>query len=796
MTAFQFILIFAVIGYCVVNPEEVDCQELFDTEMKGKCLEINNPGCSFFKEESYHCVETNDCSQGNGNDGAKCRKINPSNFHKQKCDLDGTTCKTMDKKCSEWKMNDITEIDCTGLTPSSNNEICRLVSGYYPYQTVLDSGTDSSGTSCISYHKSCSTIDDSETCNKNIPDVLNYKCEWDSTKSPKCQSKEIYCGSNTYYKGARICRELFMTDADKNAGKKCIFYQNSCQIEYSKCEDRPYVTEKEKCEDFMPLSSNNVEYDYSMKCIYNPDAIIPSGETGYKCKSAKRKCTEYNFPSMTTISGFQMPDGLLNEAFCSQLEVTDNSYQRCAYDETNGCYEEYKTCEDYILHKIETTRDCEKIVLTNPNQKCVYDEKEDTCVTIEKYAKCSDYHGKDKKTCESILSSDTHQYCILDKDTECIEKPINCSEAYTEDDCIKIAKPSDSNKRCAYKGSKCVEEYIRCEDYLGETSNYQISTSTCQDIQLYDGKTCDWVSTNTATGSTTYMCRSQFKTCGQASTKEECLLIAKTGVTDPERKVCSWTGSDCIENYKYCSDYRGLDDSNSLCTRIKPYDESGNNIDIGSKCIYDVAGCQRVPVECSDAGTNPILCEAYSDYIKDKDKKYCFFDVSNCKAHYKKCEDFEPHDDITSCSSNIIKGFTTKVCDDDNGKCVQKYDCSKFSTVNTYKSLICKSIHPNCTYTYPNKCEYSGNNKCDDIKFYSNNSNYKETCENMEASVPYKKCVLKEDQSGCEEVYREYNYSTGNVSYSTTPDASNQGNSSGFIMEGIHLIMALLCLLI
>lgn len=294
------------------------------------------------------------------------------------------------------------------------------------------------------------------------------------------------------------------------------------------------------------------------------------------------------------------------------------------------------------------------------------------------------------------------------------------------------------------------------------------------------------------------MCRSQLKTCEKADTKEECLLIAKTGVTDPERRVCSWTGSSCIENYKYCSDFRGPNSISSFCTRIKPYDESGNNIDIGSKCIYDVAGCQRVPVKCTDAGSNPILCETYSDYIKDKDKKYCFFDGTNCKAHYKTCEDFDEDGEIGSCSSNIIKGFTTHVCGpDDNGKCVQKYDCTRvFGAVNACGELVCKSVHPNCACASADGCECLGNNNCGGIKFCSESSDYRETCENMGASVPCEKCVLREGQSGCEQVYREFNYSAADISCSTGPDASAQDNSSSFIVEGINLIIALLCLLI
>ena len=796
MKALQFTLIFVIIGYFCVYTEEVNCQDLFDEKLEGECKKINTTLCSFFKEKDYHCVETNNCGNGSGGTRADCKKINPSNFKQYKCDLEGTTCKEMKKECSEWDMNSITEIDCNNLLNPSDNEVCRLVSTRSGISgtTVLASGTDTNGY-CRPYHKSCRTIDAEYTCNNNIPNDYSYRCHWNSGQDPPCQSVKIDCDDNNYYKGENVCPKRGISGTDANL-KKCIYKGEICQSVYMKCEDIPNYTDEDFCGSKMPLNTTNYEdYDFSKKCIFDQKVTDSSGQTRYKCKEVTRKCTDYNDPLLTRISGITIPAGLLNEAFCNKLEVTEVGYQRCAYHKDKGCYEEYTTCENYTLNIIETDRDgCENIILTDPNKKCVYDKKEDTCVTIEKYTKCSDYQGKDKKTCESILSSDTHQYCILDKDIECIEKPINCSEAYTEDICIKIAKPTDSNKRCVFNDSKCYEEFIRCEDFISATSTTSSRKYDCEQIKLYDGKKCEWETTNTGT-STINMCRSQFKTCWDATTKEECELIAKTGVTNPERKVCYWTGSDCIENYKYCSDYRGTD--KDFCENIKPYDESGNNTDIGSKCIFDNnVRCQRVPVECNDAGDNPILCETYSDYIKDRDKKYCFFDGS-CKAHYKKCEDFEDHDDM-ACSDNIIQGFITPVCGtDDDGKCVRKYDCSKFSTVNTndYKSLICKSIHPNCSYTSNNKCEYSGK-KCNETSFYSNDTNNKEICENMEASEPYKKCVLRENQTGCEEVYRVLEYSSANISYAKPPDASSEGNSSGFIGKGIHLIMAFLCLLI
>ena len=103
MKALQFTLIFVIIGYFCVYTEEVNCQALFDEKLKGECEQIktgssgSSGSCSFFKEKNYHCEETNDCANGNGNDQGKCTRINPSNFKQLKCDLDGSICKPMNK---------------------------------------------------------------------------------------------------------------------------------------------------------------------------------------------------------------------------------------------------------------------------------------------------------------------------------------------------------------------------------------------------------------------------------------------------------------------------------------------------------------------------------------------------------------------------------------------------------------------------------------------------------------------------------------------------------------------------
>ena len=772
MKHLQLILILTIIGYCFTDSEVVNCEELFEEQIKQKCLELDN--CVYNENDANNrCVEVHECTDGNG-DSVACRDINPrgeQGYSSYKCQLEGSTCTRTLKKCSDYKTNGIIGNSCSSLSAPANKR-CIL--------------SDSSLTPCKEHFNNCNMVTSNTNgeCTNNIPNEKKEKCKWVSSS---CTSDTRYCGdgTNKFYVGyfGNVCSQLTINPTSPDANKKtCIYANSECKVEYTSCAQIPANSDLD-CNNHWELNGN--AYDYTQKCVFDSD--------NNKCKKEDAKCEDYN--SLDILNRI----ALLNEEFCGRLSVSED-YYRCAFNETEKkCYEEYDGCDKYnIPNKIETNRTgCEKIVLRDKNKKCFYNEIKDECEekSRQTISKCEDYQGGDKKICESIISSETGQYCILEKDSNCTEKPINCTEAKDEDDCLHIAKASDSNKRCAYDGSKCFEEYIRCEDYIPGSDS---GSSSCEDIILYDGKTCKW-----DTDITPNRCLSNFKTCDKAETEEECKLIEKTGVSNPDRKICAWDGSRCDEVYKYCSDYRGV--STSTCEKIKPYDISGNNLDVGYKCKYNSdIGCQKTQVECSDANENPILCESYSSYIKDSNKKYCFYNINakNCKSHFRKCEDWEYTSEVTSCSNNIIEGYVQGACYDDGKGCKAKDTCKKFSLDNTYKKLLCHNIHPNCSYNLYSgidasfyKCEYK-ENTCNNVKFYSNATIYKDSCELMEASKPYKKCVLKADQSGCEEVYKDLDFSTSSNSYSTPPDKSNQGNSSGFIKKGIHLIIAFLCLLI
>lgn len=819
MKTSELILIFLIIGYCLTDSESFDCKKDFEEKLKKKneeqCTKIDS---CYYNRVEEKCIKTNDCGEGSN---SNCGTIIPTNsFDLYKCGSVGGECQRILRECDDWgKLGnsgvEFENDDCTKLkvpsTFTSQNHYCNLKKTYGTY-------------TCQPFYKSCNDIRDfsnTNDCLSNIPESPYQMCKLGGNSNELCVPVERFCDETSEIKvNKSLCINFKINSLNIDANKKKCIYDESnkiCMEYYISCEERS-ASASYQCSSYSPLNQLGNDYDYTKKCTY--DGLN-------KCKTIKRQCKNYNTPNT-------VPEDLINESFCNQLDVTE-IYYRCAYDKVKKeCYEEYKSCENYTNYKVKTDRDgCENIQLEDVNKKCVYDIKEDTCVEkqVEQiYQKCEDYPGKDKKTCESILSSESNlPFCVLDKDSKCIERPFLCSEAFTEEDCLHIAKASNDNKRCswAYQDcssswcepirsiNTCYEEYIRCEDYLGSgestSTSITISENVCKNIILYNGNICKWESSR---------CRSNNKICEDANTEEECKLIAESGVSDSERKVCAWVGTQCIETYKYCSDYRCIKDTtnciNFCQNNIKPYDEEGKNLSIGFKCYYeDKVGCQKVKVECKDAKNNPLLCESYNDFIYDNNKTYCGFFEGKCREYYKRCEDVEFTSSTSNsvCTNNIVKdGNIYKLCEIIGGKCVEKTNCpiSNIMTLNTpitptsqpfnfYKDL-CEKIHPNCSFTYeesdPSNYECKFTKKtCKETKFYVDEIGNQEICERMQASKPYKKCVLKEDKSGCEEIYKELSYSTSSTSYSESPDGNSQESSSVLITKGAYFILIFLCLL-
>ena len=764
MKTYQLFLLLSFIIFGISDDSD-QCTIDFEAILKGKCEGINSCSFNVLSDHSTRCISTNNngCSRGN-NDNDLCSKIFPNTFPKQRCKMqsDSTNCIAENNKCTDFNnpLNGVAfdpikdRAICDAFTASDGRR-CRISD----YDSIL---TGETSLKCKEFYTDCTQITSQSNCEKNLIDYTTT-CRWDGSCKPDGVRK---CDMAINSVTEDECSQLQSTDPDK----KCVYFRGTCHAEYVSCEkydidtcviSRSPLIQKE----------NAYYFDDSKYC----DWITPTSGTA-KCEPVYKSCTSYTGSDSTV---------------CQYLKVSDSTNKRCVYDPTRTtrvCREVYNTCQLFNDKEIGKSRSggCEKNILADPTKKCIYIEETDKCIETDLYSTCADYKGSDKYICESIRSSTTHSKCILEKDRICTERIFNCTEAFNEEDCLYYAKPEDSRKICVYSGDQCREVYKNCEDYLQTDT-----TTSCLSLTLYNGNQC-YLESNSNTN--TKRCRSRKKTCEMATNKDECKIIAESGVSDPDKRVCDYvlySGSyRCIENYKYCSDYRGTDAG--ICTNIKPYDESGKNIDITSKCQYTTTyGCERVTKECTDidVADNPILCSLISHKIQNNNIMYCAFVGGNCQKYFKTCESYT--NTITTsltCETNIPQNYlTTGFCGiDSNGKCVTiKKECELFN-VDDYEYL-CKNM-PNVTYYSRNKVcvRKSTPDSCKDVKFLIASDENEEVCKNLETESPNTICSLNDAKSGCIEILNKTMLQT------TT---TNQDISSFLMIKGIHFIMLFLYLL-
>ena len=752
-------LIFSLIIFCFSDDSD-QCTIDFEAILKDKCEGINSINtCSFsvLSDHSTRCISSknNDCSRGNNNNDL-CTKIFPITFPKERCKLQtDNTCKPEKNVCSDFNsgFNGLSfdyikdRAICDSFTASTGKS-CHI--------SDIDSILTGTSRQCIEYYTDCTQITSPTICEKNL---ISYTttCRWDGS----CKTGGVRkCDNPIYTITEEECSQLLSDSADK----KCVYSGGKCQAEFVSCEKY----DSSNCVNTKSplIQKENAYYiDDSKYC----DWVTPTSGTA-KCESKYKYCNVYTGSDSTV---------------CQYLQVSDSTNKRCAYDSTRTtrvCREVYNTCQLFNDKEIGKRRNggCEKNILSDPTKKCIYIEEIDKCIETDLYSTCADYKGSDKYICESIRSSTTHSKCILEKDKICTERIFNCSEAFNEEDCLFYAKPEDSRKICVYSGSQCREVYKNCEDYLQSDT-----TTSCSSLTLYNGNKC-----YEETISNTIRCRSRQKTCEMATNKDECEIIAESGVSDPDKRVCDYVNynsigsSRCVENYKYCSDYRGT--TQDICEKIKPYDESGKNIDITSKCQYTTSnGCERVSKECTDAGNNPILCSLISHKIQDNNVQYCAFISNNCVNQYKTCESYTG-DDRSTCNRIIPQNYLTSgICDlNSSNYCVNiKKECDLFN-VDDYEYL-CKNM-PNCTYSRGVCVKESTPESCENVKFFIASDENEEVCKNIETESPNTICVLNAEKKGCEEILNKTILQTITTS---------QDKSSFLMTKGIYLMMILLYLL-
>ena len=786
MKKLQLFFIFALITSTLTQDTD-KCTTGFENALLHLCQDRDG-SCNYNPNllETCSSITNNECSKGDG-DSSICSYIFPNDFPAKKCYYSYAAdtlnkCLSLDTTCADFhnyvKSNSVlSERDfCSRLKTSGINQICLL----------------SNDKQCSPFYESCDVVPTAICQDNSVTKLLsNYiqECYWNGET---CTSRDRTCDSDLNNLNEDECLNLKTSNPDIS---KCVYIRGICKA-MPLCETSNTPTMEASCTSIIPLKNKgkfDAEVDFQYKCKF----VEAAGTTPASCKKELRKCEEYLVTDVT------------DPSICISLNATDEN-KRCVYvDSSSSCKQEYKTCELYSEKEINKNRnDCEHLIMNEENTKCVYNVEEDICVTERNYTSCSEYEGISQKICESIVPS-IHTKCILDKDSKCKERALHCSEAFDYESCLYYATATTSNKRCVYDsrksqiGKRCYEEYLRCEDYIPINNN----NNDCSNIKLLDGKYCEWDYSRER-------CITKNKTCSEVFTKEECNLIAKSGVSNPDKLVCRWLEYDnsgnpttepdpsggsgtvptfaCRETYKYCSDYRGTVDT--FCdNNIKPYNETEDKIDITLKCKYEDGRCERIPKECSEANGNPVLCALISPKIQDNDIKYCAYIGNNCETHFKKCE-YWKNSGITgrTCENNKPENYLNYPCATKNvdGKttCYTQKVCNAIPSTLTDYENICHSVEYDCEIS-SNGCTTKTEYDCDDIKFYKDSEENADICKNKEASLPYKICTLKEDRSGCEEIL--------NISYTPIPlDNTTPENNASSLENRIHLILILLCLLI
>ena len=494
MKKLPLVLILLLLGFCFTADDK--CTTNFENALQSHCENINvDSSCTYDPKYSDICISknNNDCSTGSG-DVTICNNIFHKEFPTSKCHYINDECDYTSTECSDF--NSVIQVS----NRLEQRSFCQNFKTADPDKTCLLANN----LECKPYYKTCEDITSSTDCENNILPGYKTKCKYDSSKATPCFSEKRKCDSAVKNVLKSECKDLDSSDSRK----QCAYSDSNkkCKAEYISCDKIPSPFGENDCKNHFILTSNG-DYDYSKICTF----VAETSTTPSHCKPKDRTCEEYN-------------DDINDPSVCLSLKPSAPN-KRCVYDVDDSihkCKEVYDSCESYSNNELEKTRSgCEGLILLEKDKKCVYNIEEDECVTNTTLTntKCEQYLGKSQKICESIKPS-AHSRCVLDKDSKCKERAFLCSEVFDEESCLYYAKPSNSNKRCAYdpirrvrldgyKRDVCYEEYLRCEDYIGDNSN------ECSSIQLFNGKKCKW-------NSDLNRCYTVNKTCEEAGSKQEC----------------------------------------------------------------------------------------------------------------------------------------------------------------------------------------------------------------------------------------------------------------------------------
>ena len=586
--------------------------------------------------------------------------------------------------------------DCSGFEIIKKSSCESLSSSTAGHKCSYNNGV------CSSVYNGCGGYSGSDETVCNYITSSNpaiYKC---AIVGGSCTEKLKECDD---YKSGDNCEIL-----SAGTNKRCILNNGKCEAHYNKCVDYTNDVDKEKCESNIP-SNTFTECKWDTTC-----------NDEYK---TYKSCSEYTGGDRTTCSNIKILTKI------GDIDVIDH-LNKCEIDASNNCSPIAKKCEEYNIQE-DKDYSCTQFATTDSDNKiCVLSGNQ----CKEQYKTCDIYNAqvskenRDKNICESIKIYESDQFvsskkCVYDTTKkECEEKPLDCSEIISQEQCI-LHTPSDTLKKCVFVNDKCKEEYKSCEDYNKKNTDEK-NSNDCESIVLFSSGFIDYSNMCTFEEST-HTCSSKPKTsCDDyksGQSEEYCINI---NLSDSNLK-CAFINNICIEQYKQCTDYSGNEKNvcESIVVKNNPY----------KKCtlVHD-QDCQERFKQCSEyTGNSARECTYY--YFPLDTNKICAFIGGKCIEQYPFCSDYRGNDK-TTCESIQLNDIGSKCVLDEKEGCIKKkkgcseatnYDDCPYMTPSDTSKKQCIFYDGKCTEQYKLCTDYSENvekTTCENI-IPSNYNTYK-----------------------------------------------------------------------
>lgn len=733
------ITIFFLLNFLIIGVSGDKCAENFKTFLENSCqyLEYNSTNdCEFINNK---CQIKPSCNAA-GSNAQMCSSIKLTDNSK-KCIIKNDVCTEETKTCTEYEKG---KNICENLIAEEINKRC-----------VLEKNDI-----CKAHYNLCGDSNENQqTCEGNIPRDSSKKCIWDNG------CKEVSKTCNEIDFNPDNCLDFKTSDDEKF---NCVASIKGCKEQYKNCDlynnnVNSNDKNKEDCESIIFIGTRE-------KCIYD-DVNKICKKVNKECKDMlkdfcsdftpsdpNKRCTRIGDNCEEILNTCELYDKLdgKNKEYCEKIipyytdrnELDNDS--KCVFSSNSRCERKKKSCS-------EITRDtiCINHVLDDENKKCIYIYKTKECKEV--YKSCSNYKIKNREGCQGIIlykddgySINYNQICKYENDACSIKDLVQCSDYESRLDkeyCTSIH--IGGNIYCAIKDNQCIEHFNSCPENANE--------ETCNSKPLLsDTEKCIYTESS--------KCNKIKKECSEYKGKRKDTCENYLDAKDANKK-CFMENGECVAKYIYCDKYKGND--KATCESIIPYNSEGNILK-SNKCVMEGNKCIMKNKECSEAKTYK---ECYEIEPSDTNKN-CIYLNGECKEQYKDCASYNSNGkesiEKDKCESILIMDYDfryTKICVFTQGntnvpnKCEEKEKvCTDFKAQNLQS--WCYYISELTSTSIENKCAYFNSN-CQEIKktcldLYDEIGATKEICEAAPTSDSNRKtCVLKEDESGCEEINKQ-----------------------------------------